>query len=108
MLTFGIHCLMILFKTLKNFSIISVVPFCHLFLMAIAIAIIYYESEAESLNVQMKAMSTFVCFQQQVGQLLLFHPKSAPEVISDCLKSKIFLGDGGGACPQIPLVETDY
>ena len=32
----------------------------------------------------------------RVIQLLLFHPKTAPETIAEGLKSKIFLGEGGG------------
>ena len=45
----------------------------------------------------------FCVCQLQVGQLLLFHPNIAPEVILECLKFQIFLG-GGRAPMHTPLV----
>ena len=72
---------------------------------AIAIAIIYYGSAVESMNLQILRLRGHFYVWQQVGQLLLFHPNIAPEVALECLKFKIFLGKG--RCPQTPLVETD-
>ena len=67
------------FRVLKSFSIVCVVHFAVYFLCytTIAIAIIYYESEVESMNVQMKATSTFVTcmFASSLGNSSFFTPK---------------------------------
>ena len=70
----------------------------------IAIAIIYYESEVESLNVQMKATSTFVCL--PAGWVTL--PLSPQKCTRSDLRMSEIQNFPGGACPQTPLVETDY
>ena len=49
--------------------------------------IIITQSESHALNSAFKRSRAW-----QHAQLLLFHPKIAPETISDGLKSKIFLG----------------
>ena len=75
----------------------------------IAIAIIYYESEVESLNVQMKATSTFVCLPTGWVTLPLSPQKCTR---SDLRMSEIpnFSWGGGGHAPTLPtpLVETVY
>ena len=56
-------------------------------------------------SVVAKPWHTRACARATFACALAFWPEDPADVISEVLSSKLFLGGGGGVCPQTPLKE---